>query len=120
MAGINDFPGFLKDFVRGSTKNFIIAVSKAGVPVDITGAKFYVSINTVQDPDVTPIIELTIDPPTDPINGKTLGVLTDEQTFSLPVATYYYSVKYITPLGAGYVIDMGKVKALQAVSSRLS
>lgn len=119
MAGINGFPGFITDIVRGSTRDFHIAMTKNDVPVDITGSQFYVTFREVIDPIAEPTLEILIDPPTAPLDGETVGVITDEQTYALPVCTLYYSVKFINSDGAAYVIDMGKIKVLEAISSRL-
>lgn len=119
MAGINGFPGFINDFVRGTTKDFKITMSQDGVPIDITGCKFYITIAVDLDPETIPDLEITIDPPTDPLNGATTGTITDTQTYALTAQTYVYSVRFINIAGAAYVIDMGKLKVLEAVSSRI-
>lgn len=119
MAGLNNFPGFLTDIVQGSTKDFVISIRKDGAPVDITGSKFYLTIDTDRDISTTPLLEIIIDPPTDPVNGKTTGTISDSDTLSLPVGTVYYSVRYINPAGKAYVIDLGKIKVLAGVSSRI-
>ena len=117
MAGINNYPGFLSDFVRGTTKDFTIRISKNGEPVDITGSKFVLTISTQQKPDNVPDLEIVIDPPTHPTEGSTTGRVTDSQTFALSAGTYYYSIRYVNSLGHAYVIDMGKIRVYEAVSN---
>ncbi len=122
MSGVAGYPGFLKDFVRGSTVDFTISVSRknpdTGVitPLDITGARFIVTISLKQDSGVDPSLVIVIDPPTDPINGITEGSISDSQTFELPANNYYYSVRYINVTGAAYVIDMGRIKVYEGLS----
>jgi hypothetical protein len=120
MAGINGYPGFISDFVRGTTKDFIITISRNGVPVDITGAKFYVSFAYDRDPDTAPELVVTIDPPTDPTNGKTIGKITGAETWALTAGTVYYSLRYITDSGDAYVFDMAKSKVSEYVSDPAS
>lgn len=118
--GLQGYPGFIKDIPRGHTKDFAISVSRAGVPVDITGAKFYISFSKELDPAVTPDLELTIDPPTDPLNGKTTGVISDSETLALEPGTYYYTVKYINALGAAYVLDLAQIEVYNTTSNRVT
>lgn len=120
MAGINGYPGFISDFVRGTTKDFIITISRNGAPVDITGAKFYISFAYDQDPNTVPELVVTIDPPTDPTNGRTVGKISGAETWLLNAGTVYYSVRYITAAGDPYVIDMAKIKVAEAVSDQVS
>jgi hypothetical protein len=119
MAGINGYPGFISDFVRGTTKDFIISISRDGQPVDITGSKFYITFAYDQDPATAPALEIVIDPPTNPTEGKTLGEITDTDTWSLNAGSVYYSVRYINASGAAYVIDMAKIKVNEAISDQL-
>lgn len=120
MAGINNFVGFIQNFTRGTTKDFIIKISQNGEPVDITGSKFYVSFAYDQDPDTAPEFVIEIDPPTDPLNGGTSGKITAEQTASLKVGPVYYSVRWINSMGDPYIIDMGKINIMQSVSDQMS
>lgn len=119
MAGINGFPGFITNFVRGTTRDFYISISKDGAPTDITGCKFYLTISDNVNPNTDPVLEIIIDPPTSPLTGETVGVITDEQTFALSAQTYYYSLRFVNDSDAAYVIDMGKIKVLEAISNRL-
>jgi hypothetical protein len=119
MAGINGYPGFIGDFVRGTTKDFVITVSRDGVPVDITGSKFYISFAYDVNPNTPPELVIIIDPPTHPTEGKTIGQITDTETWSLNAGTVYYSVRYIDPTGQAYVIDMAKIKVNEAVSDQI-
>lgn len=120
MAGINNYPGFISNFVRGTTKDFIITIKREGNPVDITGAKFYISFAYDQDPDTIPELVISIDPPSDPINGRTIGKISGNETWSLRAGTVYYSVRYITAAGDPYVIDMAKIKVIEAISDQVN
>jgi len=115
MAGIDGFPGFIKSFTRGSTKDFTIQVKKNGEVLDITGASFVVSFATELTADGTPDLTVTIDPPTDPTNGKTTGQITDTQSWSLPAGKIYYTVRYINSDGKPYVIDRGRIEIFEAI-----
>jgi hypothetical protein len=108
MAGVNGFPGFLTDFTRGTTKDFEIRISKNGEPIDITGAKFIIAF--AQSFADEPVLRIDIDNPTDPVEGKTVGEITDTDSLSLDPGKWCYSVKYINPTGKSYVIDQGKIK----------
>jgi hypothetical protein len=118
MAGINGFPGFITDFVRGTTKDFTIVLGLGQNPIDITDCKFYITFVTKISPSEIPVLEITIDSPTDPLNGTTTGTITDEQTYSLEARKYYYSVRFEKQNGATYVIDMGKVTVFEAITNK--
>ncbi len=120
MAGIENYPGFISDFVRGTTKDFVITITRDGQPVDLTGSKFYISFAYDMDPDTAPELVITIDPPTDPVNGRTVGKITGQQTWSLRDGVVYYSVRWITAAGDPYVIDMGKIKVGVPISDQLT
>jgi len=129
MAGLEGFPGFLTDFVVGSTKDFTIEITdetvSPAVPVDLTGAKFYITIDANRSTTEPPTVEVVIDPPTDPTNGLTTGSISDSDTLLLGEGDFYYSVRYVTgtnpgPAGKTYVIDLGKINGRPAVSSRIS
>lgn len=134
MAGINGYPGFITDFPRGHTKKFVIEMTRdvqdpedpdnedatIEEPIDLTGCKFYVTFDEDLDTDTAPLIEVEIDPPTDPLNGRTTGVITDTQSFGLEGGNkLYYSVRFINMDGETFVIDMGRIKILNAVSHRI-
>ncbi len=128
MAGIDGFPGFIKDIVQGSTRDFVIEMAReikdaegnvtGEEPVDLTDSKFFVTFAYDRDPATAPALEITIDPPTDPLDGKTLGAVEDEQSATLNVGRIYYSVRWVNDAGRAYVIDMAKIKILAAISSR--
>lgn len=119
MAGINGFPGFISDFVRGTTRDFHISVKKDGEAVDITGCKFYITFSEACLPVETPQLEIIIDPPSSPLTGETIGVIADDQTLTFKAQTYYYSVRFINASGSAYVVDMGKIKVKEAISERV-
>lgn len=120
MAGIYDFPGFLSDFVRGTTKDFVIRMKLEDVPMDITGSKFYISFGYDINAQTPPEFVVTIDPPSDPVNGETSGKITSAQTASLKVGHVYYSVRWVNALGDPYVIDMGKIEVQASISDQTS
>lgn len=120
MAGINNYVGVLKDIVRGNTIRFLIKVrNDDGSIVDITGGKVYLTLSSKLDPTFTPELEILIDPPTNPIYGETEIVVTDTQTFNLTKGSYYYSIRYINDIGETKILDMGRIKVLEAVSGRI-
>jgi len=124
MSGIEGFPGFISNIVQGSTRDFSITMKRSvdGVltPIDITGAKFYISFAYDRDVDTAPEFVVTIDPPTDPTNGITLGEIPASDTANLTPGNIYYSVRYISPSGKPYVIDQGKIKILPGISDQVS
>ena len=120
MAGLNGYPGFISDILRGDTKDFVIEISRNGAAVDISGAKFVIVFKAEFDPEAPAIMTKTIDPPTDPTNGKTDGELTDTETLALSPGQLYYTVRYINPAGKAYVIDMGKIEVLQCLDKTIS
>lgn len=123
MAGLNGFPGFISDIVQGSTRDFTIKIQRnvddVITPVDLTGAKFYVSFAYDEDKDTVPEFVVTIDPPTDPTNGITIGTILASDTIDLTPGLMYYSVRYINPAGKPYVIDMGEIEIFPAVSDQV-
>lgn len=116
MTGIDGFPGFISGFTRGSTKDFVIQVKKDGEAIDITGAKFVLSFAQELTADKAPDLSITIDPPTDPTDGKTEGQITSDESWSLAAENYYYTVRYINPDGDPYVIDRGYIKVFEAIT----
>lgn len=130
MAGINGFPGFLSDFPKGHTKKFTIEMtveredinnpgSVIKEPIDLTGCKFYLTFDVDLESDTAPPLEILIDPPSDPLNGKTSVVISDTQSASLEAGKMFYSVRFVNADGEVFVIDMGKIKILKSVSTRL-
>lgn len=120
MPGIFSYPGFLGDIIRGDTRDFMISITREGVEMDITGCKFYITLATDLDPETVPELEIEIDPPTDPLHGKTEGVITDTETYDLVAGLYYYSVRFINASEAAYVLDIGTLNVYDGVSGRLS
>ncbi len=124
MAGLDGYPGSMGDIVQGDTKKYTITITDntvdPAVPEDITGAKFVITLKTARDKELLPSLEVIIDPPTDPTNGITAGKLSDTQTQALAVGTYYYSIRYIDPIGDAFVIDLGTLEVLAAVSDQIA
>ena len=118
MAGINGFAGFISDFIRGTTRDFSIKLSRDGVPIDITDCKFYITFSRDITHLTEPELEIVIDSPTDPINGSTVGKITDDETWLFSVGFLFYSVRFVNAIGDTYVIDMGKIKVIEAISNR--
>ena len=127
MAGLNGFPGFIKDIVHGTTRDFVIEITRdlkdtngnviGEEPVDLTGSKFVVTFDYDKNITTSPVLEIIIDPPSDPLNGKTIGKITSDQTATLETKSIYYSIRWITASGDTYPIDMGKIKILPAISN---
>lgn len=115
MSGIDGFPGFLRDFTRGTTKDFTIRITKDGAAVDITGAKFIVAFVEELKEEQTPALRKEITSLTDPGNGETTGEITDTESLALTAGKWYYTVRYITSAGKTYVIDKGKIKLYEAL-----
>lgn len=119
MSGINNYTGFLSDIVQGDTRDFRIEVTLSGSAVDITGSTFYLTFDTDKDISTTPELEIIITDLSDPVNGITVGTVSDEQTAALPVGVLYYSLRYVTNAGKTYILDMGKIRCKPGISSRI-
>ncbi len=124
MAGIKGFPGFIGDIVQGSTRDFTITIQRNvnGVlsVVDLTDAKFYISFAYDTDKDTEPEFVVTIDPPTNPSEGYTLGTIPASDTIDLTPGKIFYSVRYVTAAGKPYVIDQGKINIVSAISDQVT
>lgn len=124
MAGIEGYPGFLSDITQGSTRDFVIKLSHRieGVrePIDLTGSKFYLTLDKDRNVGTSPVLEVSIILPTDPLDGITVGKIPASDTASLAVGGYFYSVRWINSIGDPYVIDLGIVTVNPGVSDRLS
>lgn len=124
MSGIEGYPGFISDIVQGSTRDFVITMKRLlnGVktPIDLTGAKFYITFAYDNDKDTAPEFTVTIDPPTDPLNGITTGSIPASDTLVLQPGKIYYSVRYISSAGKPYVIDMAKISIIPAISDQVT
>jgi len=128
MAGLDGFPGFIQDIVQGTTRDFVIEITRDVLdvggnvigeePVDITGSKFYITFDYARDIAVTPALEIIIDPPSDPLLGKAVGKVSDDESALLNVGNIYYSVRWVTASGDTYPIDIAKIKILAGVSDR--
>jgi len=129
MAGLEGYPGFLTDFIAGSTKDFVITLTDKTVTphaaVDLTDAKFY--LNIASDRDVLTNAGGDIEIEFDPLapaatSGQAVGSISDSQTLALGVGNFFYSVRYVTSVANGektYVLDLGKIKGKPGVSSRV-
>jgi len=131
MAGMNGYPGYITDFPKGHTKKFSISMSieiddpnnegsKMEEPVDLTGCKFYITFDTDLESTTAPVLEIIVDPPTDPTNGKTSVIINDAQTLGLEAGKIFYSIRFVNADGEAFVIDMGKIKILKSVSTRIA
>ena len=125
MAGFAGYPGFITDFFQGTAKKFVIHIRRK-LPngtyedVDLTGSKFYVTLARDRDTTTAPDIEVTIDPPTDPTHGKTVGEIQPAQSMAVDPGLYYYTVRWISGAADPIVIDAGCVKIMKAVSNRVT
>lgn len=118
--GLNGFSGFLSDFVRGTTIDFQIVMSQDGSPIELTGAKFYITFAQDLDTTTAPDLSITISTFSAPATGVATGQITDTQTLALAAGVYYYSVRYVTSGGATYVIDFGTVEVFDCVVGTIS
>ena len=120
MAGRNGYTGFLSNIVQGDTKDFRVAITLEDVAVDITGSKFYLTIDTDEDNTTTPVVEVEITDLSDPVNGITTGSISDTETAKLTPGVIFYSLRYITAAGKAYVLDMGRIKCKAGISSMVA
>ena len=125
MAGLEGYPGFLSDITQGSTRDFIIKLSRKLdndiiEPIDLTGSKFYITFDKDRNVGTSPVLEISILIPTDPENGLTTGKITASQSMNLEIGGYFYSVRWINTLGDPYVIDLGIININPGVSDKLS
>ncbi len=128
MAGLDGFPGFIKDIVQGTTRDFVIEITRdifdvdgnviGEEPVDLTGSKFYVTFDYDREVGTTPALEILLDPPSDPLEGRAVGKVSDDQSMVLSIGNIFYSVRWITAGGDTYPIDLAKIKILAGVSDR--
>lgn len=119
MPGINGYIGLLKDITKGNTVPITLTIKKNGVAENITGAKFYITMDKKLESLTVPEKEIII-LPTDAVNGVAVGEISDAETMSLDISSYFYAIKYITASGKTHIIDMGKIKVLHGVDSRIA
>lgn len=106
------------DRVRGDTKPipFILTTDDTGLPVDITGYTFLLSVDTQQNPPdaVTQVFQVAgsiIDAP----NGKIQFQLTIGQADQTP-GTYWYDVQVTEASGAIVTLLKGKWRVRQDIT----
>ncbi len=129
MAGINGYPGALDDIVQGDYRILQVHASlvDAGgnaMQADLQNMEFYLTFGDL-DPDTAPALEIHI--PAGANLDDTQEIveipITSIHSASLAAGEVYYSVRMIdtTVAGAGkaYVLDMGQINILKAVSSQV-
>lgn len=112
MAGISNF-------YRGDTLKYnIILKDKDGIPVDLTGSTFWLTMKS--DPtmdDTSAEIQKSVSTHIDAVNGKTAIVIPSTETDVLePASTLYYDIQWVTSSGEVTTIISGKVKVLRDIT----
>ena len=129
MAGINGYPGALGDIVQGDYRILQVHVSLVdadgnAMQTNLQNMEFYLTFGDL-DPGTAPALEIHIPAGTNLDDTQEIVEIpiTSIQSASLAAGEVYYSVRMIdtTVAGAGkaYVLDMGQINILKAVSSQV-
>ncbi len=126
MAGINGFPGALSDLVRGDYRILQVHVSledAAGNPMQtsLQNMEFYLTFGDL-DTQTAPVLEIHV-PAGQNLDDtqETVEIhITSTDSAALAAGEIHYSVRMIdtTVQGKAFVLDMGTINVLEAVSSR--
>ena len=116
----------LEDITRGDDyKRPLEFVDKNDNPIDITGATVYFTLrkcipssDIITDNDSDVILKKDITVHTDPVNGKTELVLTDEDTNGLELGKYFYDIQLKKANGEIKTIIKGQLKIVWDITRR--
>lgn len=103
---------------KGNDEEYVVTITDAGVPVDITGDKIYFTVKTLPtDDDVAAIIQKTVTSHTNPTAGETTISL-DHHDTDIPAKEYYYDIRWITAAGGKVkTVMIGKFVVSQTVTA---
>lgn len=109
------------EIIRGDDCEWTVTAynAKAKEAYDLTGATaFFTLKNFGSDADASAVLKVDWTAHSDPINGKTLLILTNEQTAALAPRDYSYDIQIKTALGKIYTVAYGKFTVIGDLTIR--
>ena len=129
MAGVNGYPGYVSDFVRGDTHKIKVQptfVDENGAIQDITLSdyEFHLIFATAFSPDVDPLLKIIV-PAGENLDSSLESVtimVNGAQSESMPSGEVYYQIKMINAADITdvHTMDMGKINIMPRANPNTS
>jgi hypothetical protein len=108
----------LSPLIRGDDWTIKLEIQSDGVPLDIAGYKFYLTLKADIDDADPGALQVSVTAPADANStaGIAYIVATDLETAVLAAITYHYDIQQIDTSGKVQTLQIGKVKVTKDVT----
>jgi hypothetical protein len=108
----------LSPLIRGDDWTIKLEIQSDGVPLDISGYKFYLTLKANIDDADPGALQVSVVTPTnaESVLGISYIIATDVETSGLDALSYHYDIQQIDTSGHVQTLQLGKVKVIKDVT----